>query len=150
MAAFRMTRALLARRGSSQRYQLGIPPEDIARPGTRKDESIEEFCSRNPLLAEMMRPMKPLPPLPAEEQQRLRKLMVRYGKLKRLQYLDMELRMNRAKHAMWAAIDALPHNRRVEAVHSKPPPYPDDVRVFTDTPPIKGFDRSNLTKRTNK
>lgn len=136
--AFRMTGTTLARRGAPK-----LPP------GAPK-ENMEDLRAKYPLLVEALRPLKPPPPLPEEEHRRLRELMVRYGKLKRKQFLDVEIRMNAAKRAMWVAVDALPHERRVEAVFTRAPKYPEDLRVPTHTPPIKGFSLANLAKQTKK
>lgn len=135
--SFRATAIALARRAQK------MPPN-------APKENAEDLRSQFPLLIEAMTPVKPLPPMPEEEHQRLRQLMIRYGKLRRKQFLEMQLRKNAAMRALWVAIDALPHKRRVEAVFTEPPQYPDDLRIPTHTPPIKGFDMSNLTKQSSK
>lgn len=136
--AFRSTGITLARRGVP-RLPPGAP-----------QENMEELRAKYPLLIKALTPVKPPPPLPEEERQRLQELMTRYGRLKRKQFLDVEIRMNAAKRAMWVAIDALPHERRVEAVFTKAPKYPEDLRVPTHTPPIKGFSLANLAKQARK
>lgn len=72
--------------------------------------------------------------------------MIRYGKFKRMQHIEMAIRTNRFLRAKWAAIDALPHARRVEALFSEPVPLPKNRPILTDTPPIKGFKNAQTTK----
>lgn len=97
-------------------------------------------------LADVLRPIKPPPPRSEEERKKLRVLMQRYGKLKQLQYVELEKRKREFMRAKWAAVDALPHKRRLEALYTKPeksPPRP----LFTHTPPIKGFNAGDLSKK---
>lgn len=90
-------------------------------------------------LLDMLRPIAPPPPLPVEEQKRLREVMVRYGKLKRREHLELEKRANLFQRAMWNALEALPHRRKVEALETEPTQFPLTMPIFTDTPPIDGY-----------
>lgn len=103
-----------------------------------------KLTAQQQLLLKAIRPVEPPPPPSPAERERLRELMKRYSKLKRLQGIEMEKRRNEARRAMWAAIDAMPHPRRVEAVQAQADELPYGLPVFTHTPPIKGFDLSNL------
>lgn len=94
----------------------------------------------------LLRPVAPPPPKSEEEKARLRTKMIQYGKLKRAQHLEMEARMRNFMRAKWAAIDALPNYRRVEAMNTAPTQYPRNRPMFTDTPPIKGFNSGDITK----
>lgn len=76
----------------------------------------------------------------------LREKMIKYGKLKRAQHLEMEKRMSEFLRAKWAAMDALPNYRRVEVMHLGSREVPTDRPIFTDTPPIKGFSAGDMSK----
>lgn len=106
----------------------------------------EKLSPESELLLKCLRPVEPGPPHTPEERLRLRDLMIRYGKLKRRQYLEMEIRRERARLATWKAIDAMPHKRRVEAIYTKATEPPRRLPMFTHTPPIEGFDIGNLQK----
>lgn len=107
----------------------------------------EKMSKKEKLLVEVMRPIKPPPPPSPEEKVRIRAFTQRFSKLKQYQHLEMTKRTNEAIRGMWAAIDALPHDRRVEAINTKAETFPANLRVFTDTPPIKGFDKADLVKK---
>lgn len=94
----------------------------------------------------MLRPMPKPPARSEEERARLRELMIRYGKLKRRHHIELEKRMRVFLRAKWAAIDALPHNRKIEAIYTEPISFPLNRPIFTDTPPIKGFNAGDLTR----
>lgn len=97
-------------------------------------------------LTSWLRPVAPPPPKSEEEKARLRTKMIQYGKFKHAQHIEMEVRMNNFVRAKWAAIDALPNYRRVEALYTEPMEYPINRPRFTDTPPIKGFNSGDITK----
>lgn len=95
---------------------------------------------------EMLRPIAPPPEKTDEEKAAYRKEMVAYGKLKRKQHLEMEKVKNRLLLAKWRAIDALPKERRREALETKPEPFPDNMPVQFDTPPIEGWSNAEMTE----
>lgn len=97
-------------------------------------------------LTELLRPIAPPPHKSPEEKLAFRQKMIRYGKFKRMQHIEAAIRTNRFLRAKWAAIDALPHARRVEALFTKPVPLPKNRPIWTDTPPIKGFNSAQITK----
>lgn len=112
-----------------------------------KKVSEQRLSKGEQLLFEAMRPVQPPPPRTPEERVRLRALMQRYSRLKCRQMREMQVRYREAQRGMWAAIDALPHVRRIEAINAEAEDYPEATRVFTDTPLIKGFDKANLAKK---
>lgn len=97
-------------------------------------------------LTSLLRPVMPPPKKSPAERAELRVKMIKYGKLKRAQHIEMEMRMARFMHAKWAALDAMPNYRRVEAMAMEPKTYPRNRPIFTDTPPIKGFNSGDITK----
>lgn len=97
-------------------------------------------------IADLVRPVRPPAPHSEAEQKRLRALMIRYGKLKWEHHRQSEIKVNAFLRAKWAAIDALPHARKVEALTTKAPPFPLNRPLFTETPPIPGFNAGDLTK----
>lgn len=99
-------------------------------------------------LTSLLRPVMPPPKKSEAERAELRAKMIKYGKLKRAQHLEMEMRMARFVRAKWAALDAMPNYRRIEAVGMEPKEYPRNRPLFTDTPPIKGFNSGDITKPT--
>lgn len=129
-------RALRATCQSLARRRITGPPEIPGKP--KKLTAEQEFVKK------LLRPMEPSPPHSEEERVRLRELMIRYGKLKRLQHNEMAKRREVARHGVWAAIDAMPHKHRVEALNANPSDPPHPIPVFTHTPPIDGFDLGNL------
>ena len=133
MRVFRATIQAMARR----RQPTG-PPEI---PGKQK-----KLTPEMELMMKIMRPVEPGPPHTPEERVRLRNLMIRYGKLKRRQHNDFSKRVETARRAMWVAIDAMPHKRRVETLNAESTEPPRPIPVFTHTPPIEGFDIGNLRK----
>lgn len=95
-------------------------------------------------LLQTLRPVRAPAPSPAAKSKAdLRSDMIRYGKLKRMQHLDMERRRQQSLRAMWCAVDAMPHARRLEAIK---PQVQVQVHVpnLTHTPPVEGFDLSSL------
>ena len=97
-------------------------------------------------LIDVLRPIARPPGRTDEERKHLRALMIRYGKLARAHHNELQLRAKEFNRAKWAAVDALPHKRRLEALHTENAPMPKNRPLFTETPPIKGFDSGDITK----
>lgn len=111
----------------------------------KKDKKL---TSKEELILKLIRPLEQPPPHTPEERARLRQLMIRYGKLKWLQTRDMQRRLREADRGIWAALDAMPHHRRVEALTAEAKECKHGIPIFTHTPPIKGFDLTNLKKQS--
>lgn len=104
----------------------------------------KRLTSKEEFILKLIRPVEQTPSHTPEERARLRELMIRYGKLKRLQTREMQKRLQEADRGIWAALDAMPHNRRVEALTAEAKECKYGIPIFTHTPPIKGFDINNL------
>lgn len=128
--------ATAARAGQSSKKKGGAP------------RSVDVNSQQHKRLIELLRPLARPPPPSEAEQKRLRALMIQFGRLKRRQHLEVELRFNEFRRAKWAAIDALPHARKVEALHTECVPFPINRPIFTHTPPIKGFNSGDMKKRS--
>lgn len=116
----------------------------LARNGARQPGTVESSVEKR--LVELLRPIAPPPQKSPEEKLVFRKKMIRYGKFKRMQHIEMAIRTNRFLLAKWVAIDALPHARRVEALFSESEPLPKNRPIWTDTPPIKEFNSAQVTR----
>ena len=120
---------------------------DSAKMGRPQEEMPQD---KTTLMAiELLRPVEPPPKRSEAERQHLRKLMIRYGKLKRRHFLEQQLKKNKFALAKWAALDALPNSRRIEVVSQEAEPFPLNRPIFTHTPPIPGFNLGNLTRKSN-
>lgn len=105
-----------------------------------------ELSGMEKRLTSLLRPVSPPPGKSEEEKVVLRAKMMKYGRFKRAQHIEMEVRMTDFMRAKWAAMDALPNYRRVEAMRLEPREYPKNRPLFTDTPPIKGFNSGDITR----
>lgn len=110
-------------------------------------QAIANASTEEKDLIEILRPVTPRLPRSDAERSHLRALMIRYGKLKWKHHLEMEQRARDFLRAKWSAIDALPHERKLEALFTEPTPFPLNRPIFTDTPPIKGFNPGDLAKK---
>lgn len=97
-------------------------------------------------MIEWLRPMPRPPPRTEEEKVRLRALMIEYGKFRRGVFLARTKKQNELMRAKAAAFDALPNYRRFEAITSPYEALPLNRPLMTITPPIPGFNASDLTK----
>ncbi|PXF49685.1 hypothetical protein BWQ96_00563 [Gracilariopsis chorda] len=119
----------------------------LATKASKKNLRNSEIGDTEKLLIEVLRPVVPPPPRTEEERKHLRQLMIRYGKLKRRHFIEMEVRQREFLRAKWTALNALPHARRVEAMTSPTEDLPTMRPLMTDTPPIKDFNVASMTKK---
>lgn len=138
----RQTRTFATRASRASR------PVPIPKP-TRTTPSSGEDARLDAKITHLLEPIS-VPPSPKsiDDKIQLRALMVRYGKLKRRQHLEQETKHNLFHWSRWAALDALPNTRRVEALANDPTPAPKNLPLWTDTPPIPGFNSGAMTKPT--
>lgn len=115
-------------------------------PKGRNVEGEGKMTKSHKLMTDILRPVAPPPPRTKEEQTHLRKLMIRYGKIKRKQDIEMKIREREFLRAKWSAINSLPHLRKLEALNTIPEPLPVNTPLMTDTPPIKNFNVASMTK----
>lgn len=99
------------------------------------------------IMSLMARPVFPPKPHSEAERARRRRNMIAYGRLKRADHLADQRKLNAFLVAKWSALDALPHARRVEALSGPPRDSPPNTPIWTNTPPIPGFNVGDLTKK---
>lgn len=132
-----------AKRAAQRATQKKAAADRGGRDAT-KDQQQAFLDKHVPLLLRPVIPPKRTP----EEQVRLRALMIKYGKFKRKEWLESEMKKNRFTLAKLKALNALPVARRIEALNEEKlsPPPPLNRPLWTHTPPIKGFSLANLTE----
>lgn len=139
-------RATLCRRFVATAVRGKQSPEPWMNRKDGTDKQSAKDVEKQRFYEEILRPMPRPPPRTEGERVRLRALMIKYGKLKRKQHLELEVRQNEFLRAKWAAIDALPNFRRVQALNADPEEFPLNRPIFSHTPPIPGFDPGEISK----
>lgn len=142
--SFRVTYARFARVGTKKNPAPKRKPKGLYAPGRVQPGMGESAVEKQ--MMEVLRPMPRPPPRSEEEREKLRALMIRYGKHRRAIHLIHEGRRNAMERAKAVALDALPNYRRIEALTPEPEPLPVDRPLWTHTPPIKGFNAADLTR----